>query len=421
MNVDAPLSRGAFGRRPEFPADLDPALPGLARLLDTADVARRFERRWPGRGPAPSITACATQHIRWTPGTKCVATYRLVLAPSPLHPHTTIGVVEMSADGDRHFLFDHDPDLSGLQAATDPGAMGRWFAERLGRPVDACSITPVTYRPGRRCVIRYELSCGDGSTVLYGKLLAGDRSRDLASTVASLGESIVPSLVAVAPEWQLVVQADGGRPSLASDPAGVPSGQLLGDLRGCGRLLARLHARREPSGRSRLLADDADELRRYLPAAQRVSPTSAELLAGLIERVRRLDDPPGPAVPSHGACRLDQVRFSSTGPAFIDLDSYCWAEPARDLANFLAYQRWRALRGCDSAATAEDLRAAIVAGYGREADAALDEHRLAVFEAASLLKIAGRRYRRLAADDWDRVPDLIDAAGDLLLTAAGKP
>jgi hypothetical protein len=411
MSVDTPLITAPYGRLPELPADVDSALPGLARVLDPSDVARRFEHWWPGRSPAPSIAACVIQHISWTPGAECVATYRLTLAPSPPHARTTIGVAAASPDGNRHFLFDEDPDLFGLRAATDPGVMGRWLAERLGRSVDSCSIIPVTYRPGRRCVLRYELSCGaDGPTVLYGKLLAGDRSRELASTVASLGESIVPPLVAVAPEWQLVVQADAGRPSLAWDPAGVPAGPLRGQLRACGHLISRLHTRCAPSRRSRLLADDADDLQRYLPAARRVCPSSAERFASLIERLRRLGEPPESGVPSHGAFRLDQVRFGPAGPALIDLDSYCWAEPARDVANFLAYLRWRAIRRRDAVAAIAAVRASFVAGYSLGADAPLDQNRLGVFEAASLLKIAGRRYCRLAVDEWDRVPDLIDAA-----------
>jgi hypothetical protein len=48
----------------------------------------------------------------------------------------------------------------------------------------------------------------------------------------------------------------------------------------------------------------------------------------------------------------------------------------------------------------------------------LDIVRLQAFEAASLLKIAGRCYRRLAVEEWDLVPELVDAARDRLGTGA---
>jgi hypothetical protein len=37
-----------------------------------------------------------------------------------------------------------------------------------------------------------------------------------------------------------------------------------------------------------------------------------------------------------------------------------------------------------------------------------------VYEAASLLKIAGRRYRNLSVGEWPRVPLLLKFAGELL-------
>jgi hypothetical protein len=52
----------------------------------------------------------------------------------------------------------------------------------------------------------------------------------------------------------------------------------------------------------------------------------------------------------------------------------------------------------------------------------LDLIRLQAFEAASLLKIAGRCYRKLAVEEWDLVPELVDAARDCLgMGAAAAP
>jgi aminoglycoside phosphotransferase (APT) family kinase protein len=187
-------------------------------------------------------------------------------------------------------------------------------------------------------------------------------------------------------------------------------------LEAAGRLLSDLHARREPAGRQRSLTDDADELVGYLPAAERISPVAAAGLAAGIVRLRAVADPSAPTVASHGAFRLDQVLMTDGGPKLIDLDSYCWAEPARDIGNLLAYLRWRAIRRPSSKAATEAIGAAFLAGYDTERR--VDAARVAVHQASSLLKIAGRRYRALAMHEWEFVPALIDAALELLAVPA---
>ena len=103
----------------------------------------------------------------------------------------------------------------------------------------------------------------------------------------------------------------------------------------------------------------------------------------------------------------------------IDLDSYCWAEPARDLGNMFAYLRWRAIRKPGLASLVADVRAAFVAGYASDTISPPDERRVRAFEAVSLLKIAGRRYRALSAEEWPLVPSLIEAASGQLDDSGG--
>jgi hypothetical protein len=400
-----------FEQLRELLSGLDEALPGLASALDPSVVVRRLSQRQLGPGPTTSISACALQHIRWSPGVECSATYKLTLESPSAESGSTIGVVNVTPHGVHDRLWHEDVNLPGLVAATDPLVMARWLSECLGRPVDSCSVTLVRYRANNRCVLRYELQNGSDA-VLYGKVIAGDGVAVLASTISGLGDTLVAPVVGIAPEWQLVVQADAGQRSLRSVAGGTPSHQELAQLRASGQLLSALHARSGPPGMHRSLAEDADELVQHLPACKRVSPATAELLAAGIERVQALAPPAGPAGPSHGAFRLDQVHLTDAGPLLIDLDSYCWADPARDVANLFGYLRWRGIRQPDATEALARIREAFLDGYGAEAAAALDEERLRAFEAASLLKIAGRRYRRLAVKEWDMVPKLIETALD---------
>ena len=210
--------------------------------------------------------------------------------------------------------------------------------------------------------------------------------------------------------------ADAGARSLTSVVAAGSGPVVTAALQAAGGLLSHLHSREEPIGHHRSLADDADDLAGYLPAAERISPAVAAGFAAGLDRLRAAAEPAGPSVPSHGAFRLDQVFLAGTGAKVIDLDSYCWAEPARDMGNLLAYLQWRAIRRPAGESATVAIGAAFAAGYGRQRP--LDHDRVAVYQAASLLKIAGRRYRALAVHEWDLVPQLIAAALELLAAPA---
>src|SRR5207237_2821135 len=177
----------------------------------------------------------------------------------------------------------------------------------------------------------------------------------------------------------------------------------LAEVGAGGAVLSALHARSQPPGSHRSLVDDIDDLAQYLAPAGRVAPSTAELLADAMARVRIHSEPGDTPVPSHGAFRLDQVHITSGEARLIDLDSYRWAERARDLGNLFAYLRWRAIRHPGLASELGTVRAAFVSGYANAMDLP-DGRRVRAFEAVSLLKIAGRRYRALDVAEWPQVP-----------------
>src|SRR5439155_26870240 len=126
--------------RPSPASDLDAALPGLAGAIEPSAVARLFERKWPGPGPAPTITGCGRDDVRWSPGVQCVATFRLSLRGANGHT-STIGVVTVRPDGVTLRLFDADGDLAGLRDASDATVVGPWLAEQTGRNTDPWTET----------------------------------------------------------------------------------------------------------------------------------------------------------------------------------------------------------------------------------------------------------------------------------------
>jgi hypothetical protein len=398
------------------PPGLDPALPDLATTLTPAAVARGFERPRPGACAPPAIRSCVLEHVRWSPGVECEAVYRITTSHTAV---PTAGTVTVRPEGVEHRLLTADAGLPGLAAATDAARMRVWLAGRLGHPVDVTSITPVSYRPGSRCMLRYELRGGGSATRVYGKVLAPAAYEALAAAAAALGGVLAPPLLGIAPEWRLVVQTDTGGHSLRSLAAHPLPTDALSGLRAGGRLLARLHARSHPAGPRRTLAGDALALRQLLAVMERVSPPTAARFAEGVGRLASLPGSDAPAVPGHGALRLDQIHIGAGGPVFIDLDSSCRAEPARDLGNLLAYLRWREIRQPAAAGTLTAVRGAFLEGYAAEAGAAADPVRVGLHQAATSLKIAGRCLQKLAVEEWEQVPRLVEVALDGLGAAAG--
>jgi hypothetical protein len=328
-------------------------------------------------------------------------------------------------------LYNDDTRLPWLVPAADPNQMRERFAALLEDPrIESCTITPVRYKPGARCVFRYDIQSPTGNQVVFGNLLAegGDQ---LMATIAALYEASTtaaegpgPAMPRVLrpltywPDLHLLVQpaVAGGAElnTLAFDPAEARETRERW-MREAGARLAGLHACTTVPGPARTIEDDLGELREYtapiaianLELAARYEATVARLAASVFGH----DE--SPPVASHGTFRTDQFLIEGGDLVMIDLDSFCWASPARDLGNFLAYLRWKAIRQPQNASFIEQAGRVFLDGY--LASRPSPDHRwLALYQAGSLLKIAGRRYRSLSVKEWGLVPQLLDAALTLL-------
>jgi Phosphotransferase enzyme family len=322
-----------------------------------------------------------------------------------------------------------DPDLPALAEALDPERM----AARLAGAVPGltgCEPTPVRYKPGARCVLRYRLATTAGPGELYGKLLAGGIDAQLAG-VAALGAAAVEAMPAVLPvtaawpELGLVVQpAVVGGAELhdrAFDPA-VGEAERLGLLHAAGRGLAALHGATLAGVPVVTQADDLAKLRGYLAPVGQLDPGLGQRYAAVLRLVEAAGQAgrAQPLAAGHGAMRTDQflIDGDTGGLILIDLDGVCLAEPARDLGNLLAYLDWKAIRRPGDGAFLERAAAALLSGYGTGRPVPAD--RVAAYRAGSLLKIAGRRYRSLTVSEWPLVPALVEAAATLAGSGAAR-
>jgi len=407
--------------------DFDPQLPGLRHAFDRDWVSQLFEAHWPPTLPPPAkILSCRLQDTKYQPRKRCVTTYELKLELPDGAAGQTIGVVEVGPGGTSHRLYNDDPKLPWLQPATDPAGMAARFAELLGAaegqstPI-RCAITPVRYRAGARCVFRYDLAWEHGARTLFGKLVGqgADRFMDTVTALhqASLANPAMPRILPPLAYWpavQMLVQPEvAGRAELNDlgfDPE-IGLGARERWLRMAGSCLAGLHGVEGVAGPPRTLADDLAELEEYIDPMEIVNAELAGRYTAAIAAIRDLAGTRAELAPvaSHGAFRTDQFMIDGDGLVMIDLDGFCWASPARDIGNYLAYLGWKRIR--------QPQRAELIDWAGqllREGYQALrelpDARWLAIYEAASMLKIAGRRFRSLTTKEWHLIPALLDAA-----------
>jgi hypothetical protein len=411
---------------------LDPALPALQLGFDLDALSSRFQELTERtRGQGFTVNACRRTDTTYAPGVRYVAAYELAGEGPDGSTVRTFGVLDVQPSGATHRLFPDDPELPTLATATS----GEGMRERLAAlsadvmqfgAVDDCKITPVRYKPGQRCVLRYDLSSQGKRAVLFGKLIATG-GEQLMATLASLRDARettpamppVPRPLCHWPDLELVMQsAVTAGPSLTVRAMDLssPTGARARWMGAAGSSVGAMHRTLSASGPQRTLEEDARELQDYETLFSQLAPDLARRFHDAVAEIGSYAPTAGePAlVASHGALRTDQFLVDDDrGLVMMDLDGFCWAPSSRDVGNLLAYLDWRAIRRPEDSVLIDEARRAFLEGYGTVAPIPL-ESELAAFRAASMLKIAGRRFQSLAFEEWQFVPKLVDAAWDTL-------
>ena len=323
-------------------------------------------------------------------------------------------------------IYTADQRLPWLALATDvKGMCDRFTTMSNGNGAEEgtnqlLEIEPVRYKPGLHCVFRYHVQTVSGKQMYYGKLFSskGDQLMSAITALHKLSEENpdmpnIPQPLAYWPDVQMVLQPAVNK--------GVEFTKFAYDMqyeaeerenwmRKAGATLGTFHQSTVP-GDLRTIQDDIDDLHEYTVIMAKVKPKLAEQFEEVIQQIiKKINGHPEPGpVASHGAMRTDQFIIQGDRLAIIDLDGYCWANPARDLGNFLAYLCWKAIRQPEHGQFVERAGRAFLEGY-LEVQPDIDEYWLSIYQAASLLKIAGRRFRSLTFLEWPLVIHLIDAA-----------
>ncbi len=264
----------------------DPALPALPLLTDVGRARELLQEGIRAGSPAYHdlrIASCAIKALRYKPGSRATAVYRLAYAPEDAGRGWPAIVVAKTYSGGKG------------QNAYD-GMRALW-ASPLARGDVVAIAEPLAYLPELKLLVQGPIA----------------EERTLEDLIRAALRSGAPEELA------------------ALDSA----------MRAAAAGLAALHGSGVEYGETITWEDELAEVREVLARLAVPLPQLADAVEPLLVRLEALAavTPPDPALPSHRAFRPAQVLLAGAGVGFIDFDGFGRAEPALDLSRFLRKTR----------------------------------------------------------------------------------
>ncbi len=323
-----------------------------AALLKLAHHPFRLrEDDWPGRTAAIVERAGEVLAADWTQGT------------TPTRAARSRGATaSRTAAVSDPYGASEDPAMPFLRRATDPDEALRRLRVALervgGGRVELRAINVTRHRPGRRCLIEYDLTLTRAGGVEEELTLVGKaRARGADARTFRLMEQLraagfddgsrdgvsVPAPVALIPEFHMWLQRKA---------PGAPSGELLTGAGGLGlsRRIAEAVVKLQRSGvapgRSHTVGDELRILEVGLSLLASERPAWRARLERMMTACLRLAAslPAAGPVPAHRDFYPDQVLVDGGRIYLLDFDLCAAADPALDAGNFVAHLTEQALR-----------------------------------------------------------------------------
>ena len=257
-----------------------------------------------------------------------------------------------------------DAALPSVAPALDPATVREEFKHGLPRlsgedgRVSVREIQVVRHKPGKRCVIEYDVRVKPAAgaktkAMLMGKIRArrfGNEGYRLLDAFWNAGFQIdsadgvsVPEPIGVITRFQMWLQRKVPGQVTTEALAG-PEGVAL--ARRIAGAIHKLHRAGVPTERAHTMADELRILHQCLPVAAQARPG----LAGRIGRILAACERLGASVPAPKACGIHrdfypaQVIVDGARLHLIDFDLYCQGDPALDVGNFIGHLTEESLR-----------------------------------------------------------------------------
>ncbi len=257
-----------------------------------------------------------------------------------------------------------DAAMPTLAAALDPAEVEKEFHKCLPHLYEAHTtprlqeIRVIRYKPGRRCLIEYDIEymCANGvpkQTTLIGKVRArryGNADYRLQKAFWTAGfqsdcedDIVVPEALGTFPAFQMWLQRKvSGR--VATDLI-LKSGYQWLAIK-IAEAAHKLHQSNVPTKRLHFMMDELRILHKHLP---KVGVQNTPWM-GRIRQILDAADQLGRRTPVptltgiHRDFYADQVIVDNRQVILIDFDLYCLGDPGLDIGNFIAHVMEQSLR-----------------------------------------------------------------------------
>lgn len=417
-----------------FPSD--PNLPHLWTLLDEGAMGDLVQGAL-----GLEIQGCRPKYVRYKPETSCIVQYDLTLLNEAVGSVTLSAHIKVYSDGQAHRkasgkratrlmnrtafcapsvkriafiaevdgvlqVYPADLDLRDLSRLAQRSSARKLLGKALQLPESprlGADPELVRYKPGRKALLYYRLLDGseDG---LYGKVFKGDRGPSIQAQTNALIEAGVRTAAVIGgvSESHFIVHE-------------VAEGEQLASLRGTDAYFSWMEPLADalwqlqrvdvPGLPLHRLADEIDTL-------HQVTDYLGHIVPHLSQRFERVDRIVGERLShfedmlttTHGDFYDDQALVSPSGVSIIDLEALRRSHPLLDAGNMLAHLSAAQLRGEESGSAHERFL------EETQRHLNVDEQTVALFEAASLLKLVPGPFRRLEPDWQDGIERLLELA-----------
>lgn len=256
-----------------------------------------------------------------------------------------------------------DRDLPSLALALDPEVARHECKRRLPRlsgegRLRLQSIRVIRHKPGRRCVVEYDVEVlrpgePEQSATLIGKVRVrrsgneGLRQQEAiwnaGFDAASTDSVSVPEPIGVIAAFRMWFQRKvPGRNAedLVTGPGGATLGRLIAEA------IRKVHRAKVPTDRRHNMADELRILRECFSKVAAEKPA----WSGRLERLMKSCEALGGSFTPASLCGIHrdfypaQVIVDETRLWLLDFDLYCAGDPGLDAGNFIGHLREQALR-----------------------------------------------------------------------------
>jgi hypothetical protein len=262
-----------------------------------------------------------------------------------------------------------ETELEAVGLLTDP-EKSREFLERSLRgaslayrslQIESCIPEIIRYKRGDRCTVLYHLEYvpdipveSYGPPILVAKTYLQEKGRNAYEGMKALWDASFGSSKSVRiaeplvydPDLRVFVQGPVWEEQTLADlflsalDSGTPEvmGELNEAMQKTAKGLADIHRSGVKIGQAVNWEDEMAEVQAQVTELAKVFPNLSSAARPFLERILQLEaaTPPDPFTPSHGTFRPVQVLLNKGEISFIDFDSFCQSEPARDVAMFLS-------------------------------------------------------------------------------------